>query len=332
MEELWDKIDDVCGDFKERMALAEEEMRRYVPEASPSQIYQASRHFIAAGGKRVRPALAILSYGAVKEDGKNEDIIPIAVATELVHTATIIHDDIIDRSSMRRGVETVNARWGNDTALIAGDLMFSKAFRLVGMHKNGELSKIISDACIKLAEGEMLEILHTGDMNMTEEVYLEVVERKTATLFEACTKCGAILGDGDEKNVAALSKYGYHLGIGFQMTDDILDIVAKEMTLGKPVGADITMGRTTFVILHALKVASGGDKEELVSILKNKKATDNDIKMALEIIKSTNSVEYASKRAKSQMETAKKELKPLKDTDSKRALEIIAEYAVERSF
>ncbi|MEE9474700.1 MAG: polyprenyl synthetase family protein [Candidatus Hydrothermarchaeaceae archaeon] len=334
MEELWNRINDVNGDFRKDMDFAEGEIERCISDSHPSKLYNASRHFIKTGGKRVRPALVILSYGAVNENKETdyEHITPIAIAVELIHAATIIHDDIIDRSSMRRGVETVSAKWGNDTALVAGDLIFSKAFGIVGMHEKGELSGIISNACIRLAEGEALEMLHTGDLSMTEEVYLEVVERKTATLFEACTKCGAILGEGSEKEISALSKYGYHLGIGFQMTDDILDIVAKERTLGKPVGADISMGRPTFVILHALEVADKKDKKELVSILKSRVESNTDIKRALEIIKNTNSIEHASMRAKSQMETAKKELGHLKDTESKRALEIIAEYAVDRNF
>lgn len=334
MEELWNKISDVDSNFRRDMEFIEGEMKRCISDSHPSKLYNASRHFIKTGGKRVRPALVILSYGAVSGNAEmNYDhITPVAIAVELIHTATIIHDDIIDRSSMRRGVETVNAKWGNDTALIAGDLIFSRAFGLVGVHEKRELSGIISNACIRLAEGEILETLHTGDMEMTEEVYLEVVERKTATLFEACTKCGAILGGGDEKEISTLSKYGYHLGIGFQMTDDILDIVARERTLGKPVGVDISMGRPTFVILHALEVAREKDKKELVSILKRKMGSETDIKRALEIIKNTNSIEYASMRAKSQMEMAKKEIGHLKDTESKRALEIIAEYAVDRSF
>lgn len=334
MEELWNRISEVDSNFRRDMELVEREMEICISNSHPTRLYDASRHLVKRGGKRLRPALVVLSYGTVNgnADVDRDHIIPIAVATELIHIATIIHDDIVDRSSMRRGIETVNARWGNDTALIAGDLIFSKAFGLIGMHEKRELSGIISNACIRLAEGEILETLHTGDMSMTEEVYLEISERKTATLFEACTKSGAILGEGDEKEILALSKYGYHLGIGFQMTDDILDIVARERTLGKPVGADISQGRATFVILHALDVASESDKKELVSILKGRMGSNSDIKRALEIIKNTNSIEYASMRAKSQIETAKKEIRHLKDTDSKRALEIIAEYAVERSF
>lgn len=334
MDELWDKISGLSSDFSKTMELVEIEMDRYFSESHPTKLYNASRHLVKTRGKRVRPALVLLSYGAVNGDAENlrKKVIPIAIAIELVHTATIIHDDIIDRSSMRRGVSTVNARWGNDTALIAGDLIFSKAFGILGSHEKRELSGIISSACSRLSEGEILEMLHTGDMSMTEEVYLEVIERKTATLFEACTKCGAILGEGSEKEISALSKYGYHLGVGFQMTDDILDIVSGELTLGKPVGADVTMGRQTFVILHALKVASVEDKKELVSILERKMGSGADIKKALKIIKNTNSIKYASNRAKSQMEIAKKELNGLEDTESKRALEVIAEYAVERSF
>jgi geranylgeranyl pyrophosphate synthase len=334
LEELWGKISEVNPSFIEDVELVEGEMGWCISNSQPARLYNASCHFIKTKGKRMRPALVLLAYGAVngEKEIEHEYISPIAVAVELVHTATIVHDDIIDRSSMRRGVETVNAKWGNDTALIAGDLLFSKAFGLVGSHEKRELSGIISNACIKLAEGEILEMLHTGDMSMTEEVYLEVVERKTAILFEACTKCGAILGDGDEHEIKALSRYGYHLGVGFQMTDDILDIVAKEPTLGKPIGVDISMGRPTFVILHALEVADEKDKKELISILKSDKMPDDDIKRALEIIKSTNSIEYATKRAKSQMEAAQKELRHLKDTEAKKALEIIAKYAVERSF
>lgn len=334
VEELWDRINEVNSTFIKDMALVESEMEMCVSNSHPTKLYNASCRFIKMKGKRVRPMLVILSCGAVNGGREINPayIAPIATAVELVHTATIVHDDIIDRSSMRRGVRTVNAKWGNDTALIAGDLLFSKAFGLVGSHEKRELSGIISNACVKLAEGEILEMLHTGDMTMTEEVYLEVIERKTATLFEACTKCGAILGDGNEKEVKALSKYGYHLGVGFQMTDDVLDIVAKEPTLGKPIGTDISMGRPTFVILHALEVADEKDKSELVSILNSKKRSDADINRALEIIKNTNSIEYATNRAKSQMEAAQKELRHLKDTNGKKALEIIAKYAVERSF
>jgi geranylgeranyl pyrophosphate synthase len=334
VDELWSRINEVKPDFIKDVGLLEEEMEWCVSTSQPARLYNASCHFIRTKGKRVRPALVLLSYGAVNggRDVEHEHLSPIAVAVELVHTATIVHDDIIDRSSLRRSVETVNAKWGDDTALIAGDLLFSKAFGLVGSHEKRELSGIISNACIKLAEGEILEMLHTGDMSMTEEVYLEVVERKTAMLFEACTKCGAILGEGSEKEVMALSRYGYHLGVGFQMTDDILDIVSKEPTLGKPIGTDISMGRLTFVILHALEVADEKDKKELVSILESDKRSDAGIKRALEIIKSTNSIEYATKRAKAQMEAAQKELKNLKDTGSRKALKIIAEYAVERSF
>ncbi|MFQ5816004.1 MAG: polyprenyl synthetase family protein, partial [Candidatus Hydrothermarchaeaceae archaeon] len=263
MDELWTKIQELQPDFRRGTALVEDELIKSIPSDQPNVLYNASKHLIKTGGKRIRPAIVLLSYRAVNGDRDIELALPIAVAVELIHTATLIHDDIIDKSSMRRRAQTVNARWGNDAALIAGDLLFSKAFGMIGSHEERRLSEIMSSACMRLAEGEVLEILHTGDVEMTEEVYLEIIERKTASLFEACAKCGAILGGADDDEVETLSRYGYHLGIGFQIVDDILDFIAGEFKLGKPMGLDITLGKPTLVILHALKVASDGERDVL---------------------------------------------------------------------
>jgi|Deesub1362A_J573_1020465.scaffolds.fasta_scaffold00005_273 geranylgeranyl diphosphate synthase type I len=330
-EQLWEMISEINNDFKSDMSYIEEELTCCILNSYPSVLYNASKHLIVTGGKRIRPALTTLSYRAVAMEGNVGYIAPLAIALELIHTATIIHDDIIDKSSMRRGVPTVNEKWGNETALLAGDLIFSKAFGLVGKYEKKEIIDIISNACIRLAEGEMLETEHTGNMNMTEEVYLEVIERKTAALFEACTKCAAILGDGTPEEIDALSRFGYLSGIGFQMTDDILDIVSGETILGKPIGADVTQGRPTFVILHALKVAGEEEKEILKDVITGKKLSKDEVKTALQII-NENSIEYAKKRAKSIIEKAKKELRVLKDSSAKKSLEIIADYAISRSF
>jgi geranylgeranyl pyrophosphate synthase len=333
MNKFWEMIGNFKEDFRRDMEFIEKKLVQSIPDSEPSMLYKASKHLVTTGGKRVRPALLTLSFKAVNRTDKGiEYIIPIAVAVELIHTATIIHDDIIDRSSMRRGVETVNRKWGNDVAVLAGDLIFSKAFGMVGTHENKEVSEIISNACMKLAEGEVLETLHTGNTKMTEEVYLEIIERKTATLFEASTKCGAILGRGAKKEVDALSKYGYFIGIGFQMTDDVLDITAGETKLGKPVGIDISLGKSTFVILHAITNAGEEDKKILEGVIQRKENTREEVKRALDIIKETDSLEYASKRASSFIKKAKRELKSLKDSDAKKALELIADYAINRQF
>lgn len=332
MDKLWRNIQSVKKDFKRETELIERELSRSMPDSTPEILYSASKHLIT-GGKRIRPVLLTLSFSATNNGSKNiEYVLPIAAAVELIHTATIIHDDILDKSSRRRGVETVNARWGDDVAIIAGDLIFSRAFGLVAAHEDKRVGEVISHACRRLAEGQVLENMHTGDIKMTEEVCLEVIERKTAALFEACTKCGAILGGGSEEEIKVLSRYGYLLGIGFQMTDDVLDVNAGEVKLGKPVGADISLGKSTFVILHALKAAKESDKRTLERIILRKKNSLEDVKKALEIIKSTNSIEYASNRAEFFITGAKRELEVLRSSNAKKALGLIADYAVSREF
>lgn len=320
--------------FKRDMTSIEKRLIESIPASTPRMLYNASMHLIKNGGKRIRPALVILSFNAVNKN-KNMKIdyaIPVAAAFELIHTATIIHDDIIDRSSTRRGVKTVNEKWGDDIALLAGDLIFSKAFGIIGSHEKREISDIMSHACMRLAGGEVLEELHTGDTQMTEEVYLEIIERKTASLFEASAKCGAILGSGKKKEIEALSRYGYSIGIGFQMMDDILDVIAGENKLGKPVGKDIALGKPTFITLHAMRNANRKDREMISQIIQKETNTRTGVKKTLEIIEKTRSIEYANKRAKFFILKAKNELKNLEESGAKRGLEMIAEYAVKREF
>lgn len=332
VDELWNTLESLNHGVKKQMEALDRELIQSLPQGSPLVLYKASRHLIEKGGKRIRPTLLMLSHNAVSKDKDPERYASIAIALELIHTATIIHDDIIDLSSLRRGVKTVNAQWGNDVALVAGDLIFSRAFGLIAAQENSEVANEIYRACRRLAEGQVLEAMHTADTKMTEEVYLEIIERKTASLFEACTKCGAILGEGKEEEIHGLGRYGFFLGIGFQMIDDVLDISAVEPRLGKPVGADISLGKPTFVILHALKEASEKDREALENIITRKNVPLEEVKNALKIIKGTNSLEYAKKRAAFFISKAKKELKVIKDSPAKAALQCIADYAVKRDF
>ncbi|MFQ5975877.1 MAG: polyprenyl synthetase family protein [Candidatus Hydrothermarchaeales archaeon] len=329
MDIFWQSIKNFKGDID----YINRELANCIPPACPSSLYDASRHLTKTGGKRIRPTLVTLSFAATAQNGKDiRYIAPIAVAIELIHTATIIHDDIIDKSSMRRGVKTVNARWGNDTAILAGDLIFSKAFGLVGTHDNKEMSRIISEVCAKLSEGEVLEALHTRNTKMTEEVYLEVIERKTASLFEAATRCGAILGGATEEQIHVLARYGHLLGIGFQMTDDVLDLIAGQKKLGKQIGMDIKSGKVTVPVLHALKNSSKEDRERLGGILNKKEHSKKDMETVLEIMERTKSIDYALKRARSFVKNAKKELRRLKESEAKKALEKIADHTINRQF
>ncbi len=295
-----------------------------IPKGFPRSLYNASRHILFRG-KRVRPLISLIAYEAASGDDFRHAL-NFAVGIELIHTATIIHDDIIDRSDMRRGLLSVNKVYGNEMAILAGDLLFSKAFDYVGSYSNSKLTNLIADACIKLAEGEALESLHTGNLKISEEVYLEIIERKTASLFKASTLGAAILAKADEKEANALAKYGELLGIGFQMTDDLLDIAGEN--IGKPIGMDIKLGKPTFIILHAYRNA---DKNEKKIIEKAFYGNKDFIKEAIEIIKNI-SLEYGIKRASYFIKEAKKHLKYLRKSRAKDILEKIADYIIGRKF
>ncbi len=322
---------EVLEEFEDEISYVDGELIKAISNFSPQPLASASKQLIEVGGKRIRPILVILSFRALDQKKDIEYAAPIAAAVELIHTATLIHDDIIDKSSKRRGVETVFRRWGEVAAILTGDLLFSKAFGLVGTHEIKELTDVISETCISLTEGEMLEHRHTGNTNMTEEVYLEIIQRKTASLFEACTKCGALLGGGSEREVSALKRFGQYLGISFQMVDDILDITAGDK-FGKPFAIDIRERRVTIAALHALKNVKGREKTLLKSILKKKRKSRKDIETASEIIKRAGSLKYASDRAEWFGNKAKEELRTLPESDAKKGLFSIAESALYRPF
>ncbi len=332
MDKLWKEISKVYKSFNDDLVAIEKYIEESIPVDSPPVLYDASRHLITMGGKRIRPVLTLLSYKSVSPQGTLDEVFPIVVAIELIHTATIVHDDIIDRSTKRRGGATVNAKWGDEIAILAGDLLFSEAFGLVGTHRNREVSGIISRTCAKLAEGEVLETLHTEDYDMTEEVYLEVIERKTASLFDAATRTGAIVGGGSKEEVKALARYGYFLGIGFQMIDDLLDITSGENILGKPVGIDIALGKSTFVILHALHHCSHGENVELRKILNKREKNSGDLEKAKDIMEHCGSLNYALKRSKYFVEKGKKELSAVRENPATKALDIIADCVLKREF
>jgi geranylgeranyl pyrophosphate synthase len=322
---------DVEKAFDEDLSFVDQELLKISERFSPHPLGAAVKQLVEFGGKKIRPILVVLSFRSLDEKTEISYSAPIAVAVELIHTATLIHDDIIDRSSKRRGLETVFKKWGEEAAILAGDLLFSKSFGLVGVHEIKELTRVISEACMRLTEGEMLEIRHTRNTKLTEEVYLEVVERKTAALFEACTRCGALLGKGSPEEIAALTRFGNLLGVCFQIVDDVLDLTADE-EFGKPKGIDIREGKVTIAAIHALRNSNNDDRNVLESIIKKKRKTKKDIERASRIIKETGSIEYAFKRAKWFSQKAKEELELLPDSEAKSRLLGIPDEVLNRPF
>lgn len=278
----------------------------------------ASGYIIRSGGKRLRPQVVLLSYKAVGGQDTSQAI-PLAAAVELLHTASLIHDDINDRSDLRRGHATVNARWGNSLALLIGDFIFVRLLNLIA-NFDSQVIQVMSRCCTAIVEGETLQMMHLGDLNTTEETYLKIVALKTALLFSACAELGAILAGGSSEQIAALKTYGFGLGVAFQIQDDTLDLVGKVDELGKPIAMDLEQGKMSLATIYALK-RSEKAKEVLLA---------RDSVEALALLQETGALPDAKARALEYAEQATQALSILPDSAAKAQLQSLAEFAIIR--
>lgn len=311
------------------LELVEEEIHRNI-KSNPKLLGEVASYIIDAGGKRIRPALVLLSYKAF--GGKDIDkVIPISAAIELIHTASLLHDDINDKSLLRRGKITANRKFGQLNALVAGDFLFVKAFRIGGMY-DWEIVKIIADACTNLGEGEILQNLNRYNSELTLETYLETIDKKTSSLIKACLKIGAVLAKAPKKEVEAIYNYGYNIGMAFQITDDILDIIGDESKLGKSVGKDIAEGQLCVLSIYALKNCSKENREKLKKYFIKKGNTKEEIKEAIEIIKNSNAVDFAYKLAEKYAENARFELLKIPRSGYRDNLELFIDIIMERNY
>lgn len=234
------------------MSLVEEEFERQV--SSNIQVIDYLGEYIrASGGKRVRPALLILASCAVGGDGSRESVVRLATVMEMLHTATLVHDDIIDNADLRRRRPSVNARFGNQTAVLMGDWLYMSAFETTLKEHSLEILDIITRLTRKMTEGELIQLTAIGRLDILESEYLDILRRKTAYLFSACCEVGAILGGADKTVQKAMADYGLELGIAFQLSDDILDVTADTKTLGKTAGSDLLEGKVTLPLIYLLK-------------------------------------------------------------------------------
>ena len=236
--------------------VAVEEALATIINSDVNVLFDASHHIVSSGGKRIRPRVTLLAYLAA---GGNDPMtaVNLAAALEMVHTATLVHDDINDHSLLRRGKITVHARWGRTFALLAGDYLFTKVYELMAPYGD-YYNVIMADACVKLVEGETLQAIAAKAGEMDRETYKKIISRKTASLFEAAARMGAKLAGADDELIETLATYGHNLGLTFQIVDDILDIIGDPETLGKPVGADIAQGRGVMVVQNGGKHSHEG--------------------------------------------------------------------------
>jgi geranylgeranyl pyrophosphate synthase len=255
------------------IAAVESKMRDII-NSDITVLENASRHTINAGGKRVRPQIAILAYLAAGGQDVSE-VAPIAAAIELVHTATLVHDDINDHSMVRRGVESVNGKWGRTFALLTGDYLFAKVYAMMAPYGT-DFNVIMADTCVRLVEGETLQATAAQKGELDRETYKTIIARKTASLFEGAARMGAMLGGGDKQTVEALSQYAYNVGLTFQIVDDILDVVGDAEKLGKPIGLDIAQARGAMVVKTKINTGDNGNGVVImnpVERIKSKMAT-----------------------------------------------------------
>jgi len=290
-------------------------------------VERISHYIVESGGKRLRPLLVLLAANACGYKGEKH--IPLAAVIEFIHTATLLHDDVVDHSELRRGKATANANWGNAPSVLVGDFLYSRAFQIMVEIGKMDVMQVISNATTIIAEGEVLQLLNQRNPDLTEDAYLQVVLGKTAMLFEAATEVGAILADASADDREAMRLYGRHLGIAFQIVDDLLDYLSDAETLGKNVGDDLAEGKTTMPLIHSMRVGSDEDKELIRHAIRQ--GGLDDLTPVIQTVQRNGSVDYTREQAIAQIDLAKSAIANLPDTSFKATLMQIADIAIERT-
>src|SRR5512141_574368 len=278
-------------------------------------VKQVAEYIIGGGGKRLRPALVVLSADAFGYQGKHHH--ELAAVVEFIHTATLLHDDVVDESELRRGRKTANALFGNAASVLVGDFLYSRAFQMMVAVDNMEVMRILSDATNTIAEGEVLQLLNCHDPDIDEENYLRVIRYKTAKLFEAAGRLGAVIGGGTEEEKDALARYGMHLGTAFQLIDDVLDYSGDFLKTGKNIGDDLAEGKPTLPLLYAMKHGSAEQAASIRQAIEHGGLTE--FQSVLAAIKDTRALHYTREVAQREIQTANNAISALPDSKSKSA-------------
>jgi len=290
-------------------------------------INQLSQHIILSGGKRLRPMLVILSARACSYQGEEDAL--LAAVVEFIHTATLLHDDVVDDSDMRRGQQTASTIWGNEAAVLVGDYLYSRAFQMMVRAQSMPIMDLLANATNTIAQGEVLQLLNINDADTSEEKYHEVIYGKTACLFEAATRIGGMLAGVDTATEQALKNYGKHLGIAFQLVDDALDYSAQSEQLGKNVGDDLAEGKPTLPLIHALQKGNAAQQTMIREAIEN--GSNQDFEAISKAIEETGALKYTLDQAQTQADMAKQAIAGLDDSVYTQALTYLADYAVERN-
>ncbi|MCG0277857.1 MAG: polyprenyl synthetase family protein [Thermanaeromonas sp.] len=321
-------IDLTClSEVRRDLEAVEEELLKQA-EAPDPVLAQAARQMVTAGGKRLRPAFALLAGRCC--GGSLEQLLPLAVALEMIHMATLIHDDVIDASPLRRGKPTVWARWGEKVSLHAGDYLFARALLLVATYDDPRIPSLLAQVSVKMVQGELDQLDSAFMLEITLREYLERIRRKTALLISASCELGAIAAGGAPENVRALRLYGRYLGMAFQLTDDVLDMVADPESLGKPVGSDLRQGILTLPAIYAL--SNSFYHRRLSLLLAKPRKSEEEIAEALEIIRNSGGIDFTLELAEKYLAKARAQLWSLPPGRARDILEELTTFVRVRKF
>lgn len=291
-------------------------------------VNQLSHYIVNSGGKRLRPLLSLLASKAYGYEGEHHHT--LAAIIEFIHTATLLHDDVVDESDMRRGRETANALFGNAASVLVGDFLYSRAFEMMVEVGSMRIMQILAETTNVIAEGEVMQLMNCNDADTTEQRYLDVIHAKTAKLFEAATRLGAVLCQRPQDEENAMASYGMHLGTAFQLIDDVLDYSSSSEEMGKNVGDDLAEGKPTLPLIYAMR---NGTAEQSAIV---RKAIEEGgleyLEQVMDAIKHTGAIEYTEQTARQEAELAIQQLQHLPESDYKAAMVALARYSVDRVY
>ena len=294
-------------------------------------IHKMTEYHVKSGGKRIRPLLTLASAKLCGYKDGTRDV-NLAACIELIHNATLLHDDVIDNSKLRRGIKTSNSIWGNQSSVLVGDYLFSRCFEMMVEDGSQEILKLLSSTSSRIAQGEVLQLEHKGEIDLLEETYFNIINMKTAALFAAATKVGACLGNKSKKEKDALESYGKNLGLAFQIADDALDYFSSNTVFGKEVGKDFYEGKTTLPLIIIYQKGNNEERSFLKEIFRKKKRSENDFNETLALINKYKAIQASFKRAEYFVNVSCDALGIFQHTEEREILQNLTEFSLNRSF
>ena len=326
------RLKEVCLPVEKELAEVERVLRKSLKDTKYKSILEINNYLLGAGGKKLRPALVLLSAKAASQSSAmNRQATKIAAALELIHRASLIHDDVVDHSNLRHNRPTINSKWGQDVSIALGDYLYSVAFELIADCGNPDIIRCVSSATKAMCEGELLQVCERDNLDLLKERYLLIVKKKTAALFAASCQSGALISNPRKSLQVALKEYGSNIGIAFQIIDDYLDVVGEEKNLGKSPGLDIATGEITLPILNLWESVSQEERQELESLLENRQGKESLERIKMRMFDS-GAADKTKEAALSFINLAKEKLSVLSSSSCKESLLGLADFVKERGF